>query len=43
MIRYLLDTNVLLHPVNKSTGHALIAERLTSKNPKQIFISAITV
>ena len=43
MIRYLLDTKVLLHLVNKSTGHALIAERLTSKNPKQIFISAITV
>ena len=43
MTRYLLDTNVLLHLVNKSQGHELIAHQLTSKNPQQLFISAITV
>lgn len=43
MIRYLLDTNVLLHLVNKAKGHELIAHQLTITNPKQLFISAITV
>jgi tRNA(fMet)-specific endonuclease VapC len=43
MTRYLLDTNVLLHLVNKSQGHELIAHQLTTKNPQQLFISAITV
>jgi len=41
MTRYLLDTNVLLHLVNKSQGHELIAHQLTIKNPQQLFISAI--
>ena len=43
MTRYLLDTNVLLHLVNKSKGHELIAHQLTTKTPQQLFISAITV
>ena len=43
MIRYLLDTNVLLHLVNKAQGHELIAEQLKARNPKQLFISVITV
>ena len=43
MTRYLLDTNVLLHLVNKSEGHERIAHQLTINSPKQLFISAITV
>ena len=43
MTRYLLDTSVLLHLVNKSQGHELIAHQLTTNNPQQLFISAITV
>ena len=41
MTRYLLDTNVLLHLVNKSKGHERIAHQLTINSPKQLFISAI--
>ena len=43
MTRYLLDTNVLLHLVNKSKGQERIAHQLTINSPKQLFISAITV
>lgn len=43
MIRYLLDTNVLLHLVNKARGHELIARQLETTDPRQLFISAITV
>lgn len=43
MIRYLLDTNVLLHMVNKSRGHELIARRLASENQDNVRISALTV
>ena len=43
MNRYLLDTNVLLHLVNKAQGHELIEQRLTTLNPDIIRISAITV
>jgi hypothetical protein len=43
MNRYLLDTNVLLHLVNKARGHELIEQRLTTRNPDKIRISAVTV
>lgn len=43
MNRYLLDTNVLLHLVNKAQGHELIAQRLTTTDPEKIRISVITV
>jgi len=43
MIRYLLDTNVLLHLVNKADGHEFIADQLQKHNPKSLYIGAITV
>ena len=43
MSRYLLDTNVLLHMVNKSKGHELIAQRLARETRGHIRISALTV
>lgn len=43
MTRYLLDTNVLLHMVNKSEGHEKISQRLAIENPDRVKISAITV
>jgi len=43
MSRYLLDTNVLLHVVNKSKGHEKISARLAAENPDRVRICAITV
>jgi tRNA(fMet)-specific endonuclease VapC len=43
MTRYLLDTNVLLHVVNKANGHGLIEQRIATTQPDQIRISALTV
>lgn len=43
MSRYLLDTNVLLHLVNKSAGHELIASRIAATPSDRIRISAPTV
>lgn len=43
MKRYLLDTNVLLHVVNKANGHGLIEQRIATTQPDQIRISALTV
>ena len=41
MKRYLLDTNVLLHVVNKANGHGLIEQRIATTQPDQIRISMI--
>ena len=43
MKRYLLDTNVLLHVVNKANGHGLIEQRIATTQPDQIRISVLTV
>ena len=43
MTRYLLDTNVLLHVVNRSKGYDLIEQRLASSGAREITVSAITV
>ena len=43
MTRYLLDTNVIAHLVNKSTGYELIEERLSQTRPDRLFVSVITV
>ena len=43
MTRYLLDTNVLLHVVNRSKGYELIEQRLASSGAREITVSAITV
>jgi tRNA(fMet)-specific endonuclease VapC len=43
MTRYLLDTNVLLHVVNRAKGYELIEQRLLSASPLKIAVSVITV
>jgi tRNA(fMet)-specific endonuclease VapC len=43
MSRFLLDTNVLLHVVNRSTGYALIEARLATSSQRSVAVSAITV
>lgn len=43
MSRYLLDTNVLVHWVNKSSGFERIEGRLTQIPKDRIFVSAVTV
>jgi tRNA(fMet)-specific endonuclease VapC len=43
MIRYLLDTNVLLHLVNKATGYELIERRLIEAAANTMAVSVITV
>ena len=43
MTRYLLDTNVLLHGVNRAKGYELIEQRLASSGAREITVSAITV
>jgi hypothetical protein len=42
-MRYLLDSNVLLHVVNRATGHELIAQRLgkANANANTVCVSAI--
>lgn len=42
-MRYLLDTNVLVHLVNKSLGHELIELRIFSTQLDKMSISAVTV
>lgn len=42
-MKYLLDTNVLMHWVNKSDGHDLIDFRIASMPSEKMAISAITV
>ncbi len=41
--RYLLDTNVLLHVVNKSTGFEQIESRLSQVAQRNLYVSAVTV
>jgi tRNA(fMet)-specific endonuclease VapC len=43
MLRYLLDTNVLLHVVNRAKGYELIEQRLASSSPRKLAVSVITV
>ena len=43
MNRYLLDTNVLLHVVNRSQGYEKIEQRIFCTDPDHIRISVITV
>lgn len=43
MKRYLLDTNVITHWVNKSAGYERIEEQLIQADPSQIFVSVVTV
>ena len=43
MSRYLLDTNVLIHVVNRAKGFEFIEQRIASTNPEHIKISALTV
>ena len=43
MIRYLLDTNVLLHVVNRSKGHELIEARLATSSQRNLAVSSISV
>lgn len=43
MSRYVLDTNVLLHVVNRAKGHELIEQRLASSSPAALAVSVITV
>ncbi len=43
MARYLLDTNVLLHMVNRAKGYALIEDRLAVASPRKLAVSVITV
>lgn len=43
MSRYLLDTNVLLHVVNRAKGYELIEQRLASSSPAALAVSVITV
>ncbi|MDI9334608.1 MAG: type II toxin-antitoxin system VapC family toxin [Cytophagales bacterium] len=43
MIRYLLDTTVLLHLVNKSKGYELIERRLLQMTGNTLAVSVITV
>lgn len=42
-MKYLLDTNVLMHWVNQSDGHDLIDFRIASTPSEKMAISAITV
>jgi tRNA(fMet)-specific endonuclease VapC len=43
MIRYLLDTNVLLHVVNRAKGYELIERRLVEATGGALAVSVITV
>jgi len=43
MKRYLLDSNVLLHIVNRSSGYQLIEDRLVSAKADSLRVSAVTV
>lgn len=43
MSRYVLDTNVLLHVVNRAKGYELIEQRLASSSPAALAVSVITV
>lgn len=43
MIRYLLDTNVLLHLVNKANGYELIERKLLQTTANTLAVSVITV
>lgn len=43
MNRYLLDSNVLMHVVNKASGYGLIESRLLSARADTVLISAVTV
>lgn len=43
MIRYLLDTNALLHVVNRSKGYEKIELRLLQAKANSLAVSAITV
>jgi tRNA(fMet)-specific endonuclease VapC len=43
MSRFLLDTNVLLHVVNRSKGYEPIEARLAASNQRSLAVSAITV
>ncbi len=43
MSRYLLDTNVLVHWVNKANGHALIEQKILAIDGSRLFVSALTV
>ncbi len=43
MKRYLLDTNVLLHVVNRAKGYQLIEQRMASSSQRALAVSVITV
>jgi tRNA(fMet)-specific endonuclease VapC len=43
MTRYLLDTNVLMHWVNKAEGFERIEERLIQIQPDRLFVSVVTM
>jgi tRNA(fMet)-specific endonuclease VapC len=43
MLRYLLDTNVLLHVVNRAAGYELIEQRLLTSSSNSLAVSVITV
>ncbi len=43
MIRYLLDTNVLLHVVNRSQGYEKIESKLLEAKANSLAVSVITV
>lgn len=42
-MRFLLDTNVLLHVVNKAKGYELIEQRLVTAPAHSLVVSVITV
>lgn len=43
MSRYVLDTNVLLHVVNRAKGYELIEQRLATSSQSKLAVSVITV
>jgi tRNA(fMet)-specific endonuclease VapC len=43
MTRYLLDSNVLLHVVNRAAGYEKIVERLAIAKMGTVLVSAVTV
>jgi tRNA(fMet)-specific endonuclease VapC len=43
LMRFLLDTNVLLHVVNKAKGYELIEQRLVTAPAHSLVVSVITV
>lgn len=43
MRRYLLDSNVLIHVVNRAAGHGFIEARLLSARREELLVSAVTV